>query len=50
MACLCSCLEHETIEAHGLGFSAEELLFLSETLESAGSNSLQIETKERYNP
>ena len=48
IACLCSCPELVTIEAHGLEFSAEELLFLSKTFESARSGSLQIETDEGY--
>ena len=50
IACLCSCPELVTIEAHGLEFSAEELLFLSKTFESARSGSLQIETDEGYDP
>ena len=48
IACLCSCPELVTIEAHGLEFSAEELLFLSKTFESARSGSLQIERDEGY--
>ena len=48
VACLCSCPELVTIEAHGLEFSAEELLLLSKTFESARSGSLQIETDESY--
>ena len=48
IACLCSCPELVTIEAHGLEFSAEGLLFLSKTFKSARSGSLQIETDESY--
>ena len=48
IAFLCSCPQLVTIEAHGLDFSAEELLFLSKTFESARSGSLQIEMDEGY--
>ena len=48
ITCLCSCPELVTIEAHGLEFSAEELLFVLKTFESARSGSLQIEKAEGY--
>lgn len=50
IACLCSCPEIVSIEAHGLKFSAEELLFLSKTFESVGSGNLELETADGYNP
>jgi len=50
IACLCSCPELVTIEAHGLEFSAEELLFLTKTFESIRSGNLLLETEEGCNP
>lgn len=49
IACLCSCPELVLIEAHGLEFSAEELLFLSKTFYSIGSGDLRIEMEEGCN-
>ena len=49
IACLCSCPELVTIEAHGLEFSAEELIFLSKTLYSIRSGDLRLEMEENCN-
>ena len=49
IACLCSCPELVTIEAHGLEFSAEELLFLSKTFYSIRSGDLRLEVEEGSN-
>ncbi|KAL9953619.1 hypothetical protein ACROYT_G041065 [Oculina patagonica] len=48
IACLCSCPELVTIEAHGLEFSAEEL-FLSKTFYTIGSGELRLEMEEGCN-
>ena len=45
IACLCSFPELVTIEAHGLEFTAEELLFLSKTFESVGNGYLLLEMR-----
>ena len=49
IACLCSCPELVTIEAHGLEFSAEELLLLSKTFSSIGRGDLRLEMEEGCN-
>ena len=50
IVCLYLCGGHETIDAHGPEFSAEEFLFLSKTFESVGSSRLQIDMVEGCNP
>ena len=49
ITCLCSCPELVTIEAHGLEFSAEELIFLSKTFYSIRSGDLCLEMEENCN-
>ena len=49
VACLCSCPNIVTIQAHDLQLSAEELLFLRKTFECVGSGEVQLETDDGYN-
>ena len=50
VACLCSCPNIATIQAHALQLSAEELLFLRTTFESFARGDVQLETDDSYYP
>jgi len=50
VACLCSCPNIATIQAHALQLSAEELLFLIKSFECAARGDIQLETDDGYYP
>lgn len=50
VACLCSCLNIATIQAHALELSAEKLLFLRKTFEFVARGDGELETDDGYNP
>jgi len=50
VACLCSCPNIATIEAHALQLSAEELLFLIKSFECVARGDIQLETDDGYYP
>ncbi len=50
VACLCTCPNIASIEAHGIPLSAEDLLFLWKTFELVASGEIQLETDDGYSP
>lgn len=50
VACLCSCPNIASIEAHGIPLSPEDMLFLWKTFKLVASGEIQLETDDGYCP